>query len=123
MPKRQIDRSLGVAAYFAPDAHATAIKRVIAAFIDLVVSIVLLVLVGLVSSIVLIFDPTADPSALMFLLWAFASWLYFTKIKASKWRTIGYRATGLKVVNKDGDVPSTVTMTFRTMLLLSLIHI
>ncbi len=47
----------------------------------------------------------------------FVSYIYMTVVKASKLRTVGYRITGLRVVNLHGMRPSIFQMTWRFILL------
>ena len=110
------DTSLGRGVYYEDDDYAGFVQRALALSIDFVVLVfigglifVLLEAIGGWESergFVRVFWPT-------FGVWA---WLYLAVLKRSSVRTLGYRITGLRVVNLRGERPSIIRMTFRFLL-------
>jgi len=118
--KRRRDNSLGEGVYYQDDAYAGFVRRLMVIAIDSVILVVL----GLTIWIGLMFfvwdatigDLRWDPSGIFLLTWLAIAWVYLSVLKPSKWRTVGYRLTGLKIVGIRGQRPSIVRMTFRMLL-------
>lgn len=108
------DNSLGDGVYFAMDDYAGLVRRLVAITVDatilLVGGICLWVAILVVS---MQFDRTFDPSGLFFIIWLGFYWAYLTLLKRSRFRTIGYRICGLKIVTTKGERPSLIRMTAR----------
>jgi uncharacterized RDD family membrane protein YckC len=102
---------LGDGVFFATQDYASFSSRVIAVALDLIVLwlawIILLVLVGGP-------DFTAPEETLLY--WLALCYLYLTLLKASPVRTVGFAATGVKIVTLKGTRPSLIRMTFRLLL-------
>jgi uncharacterized RDD family membrane protein YckC len=65
-------------------------------------------------NVVLAFRPTEEVAALAIVIGLPGmGFLYFVVMKRSQVRTVGYRMTGLKVVNLRGSAPSVLAMTLR----------
>ena len=118
--KRRRDNSLGEGVYYRDDAYAGLVRRLMVIAID---SLFLFV-IGVVLWIVLLCfawdiksgDFHWDPNGVLWLTWLVVAWFYLSVLKPSKWRTVGYRLTGLKIVGIRGQRPSIVRMTFRMLL-------
>jgi uncharacterized RDD family membrane protein YckC len=100
-----------------PDFFAGFLRRLVVIMIDMTV----LLLVGVMLWIALLavyWDPETggDPSGIFYLVWVAITWFYLTVIKRSRWRTLGYRMLGLKIVTTRGTRPSLFRMTFRFLL-------
>ena len=107
-------RSLG--AIYDKTAYAGFIKRVVIAIVDLIV-LLLAELLVLYSSGHLI--PSENfHLQINFAAFVFLSVLYLAIIKRSRYGTVGYMMTGVKIVDLKGQKPSMYTMVLRTALLL-----
>ena len=112
MATKPLNRSLGNGVCFPLGAHAGIVRRLLSTAIDLVAVFVLLI--GLLFVSYFISDSIqTDLGTETIFFWIFMSWLYLTTFKASKMRTLGYRITGLKIVDHQCNAPSTYTMTLR----------
>jgi len=109
------EKSLGEGVYFAPKDYAGLIRRFVIIGVDFVVICFVSFII-----IVLFFDLPQDidhlfpPKIYVFFLF---SYLYLAFIKRSDWGTVGYRLTGVRIVNLEGKRPSIWQMTFRFLLL------
>jgi uncharacterized RDD family membrane protein YckC len=113
------DHSLGDGVYYDYDAYAGFLRRLVVIMIDMTVLLVVGVMLWFpILVLAVLWDPEAspDPSGIVFLLWAAIIWFYLTVIKRSRWRTVGYRMLGLKIVTTHGTRPSLPTMTFRLLM-------
>ena len=117
---RSRDRSLGEGVYYKKIAYAGLVRRLIVIVIDSI----LLIGFGILLWLLLLFfawdadtgDFTWNPSVLFWVAWLATVWVYLAVLKPSKWRTVGYRLTGLKIVTIRGQRPSLFRMTFRMLL-------
>ncbi|PAY17167.1 hypothetical protein CKO51_22925 [Rhodopirellula sp. SM50] len=111
------DNSLGDGVYFAMDDYAGLVRRFAAIAVDALILFVggvcLWITIGFVS---FQFDPAFDPSGLFFIAWIGFYWMYLTLVKRSRFRTIGYRICGLKIVTTKGERPSLIRMTARMLM-------
>ena len=100
------DSSLGEGVYYDYDAYASFLRRLSVTVIDVVVLLLTGVILG-VALEALLWDPEngGEPGAISFCAWIVIVWLYLTVIKRSRWRTLGYRLLGLKIVTTRGTRP------------------
>ncbi len=109
------NRGLGEGVYYASKDYACLIRR----FIIIGVDFVVMCFVSFIT-IVLFFDLPQDIYHLFlsktYVVLLF-SYLYLAIIKRSDWGTVGYRLTGVRIVNLVGKRPSLWQMTFRFLLL------
>lgn len=112
MHQRQRDRSLGDGVYFAAEDYIGLGPRIIIVFVDTVV-LVLIVWVLLLLWLYLVGD---DGDGMFAGVVAFAGWLYLVPLKRSVFRTIGYQLMGVKLVNLQGQRPSLLLLTLRSLL-------
>ena len=101
--------------YYASEDYAGLLRKFIIITIDLVV-----IYFASIFAIVIFFDPPDHfdqlISSKLYLLLVL-SYLYLTIIKRSDWGTVGYRLTGVRIVNLQGGRPSLSQMTIRFLLL------
>ncbi len=114
--------------YYKIEDYGSLLRRFLAIAVDLVVLILLSLLIAWIWSF-FAQPPDLDPaSEYGWLSMAFispgyfwccllVSYVYMTVVKASNLRTVGYRITGLRVVNLQGVRPSILQMTWRFILL------
>ena len=107
VPQRR-DNSLGEGVFYAPPDYAGFIQRLVVIGVDLLLLLVILWVMWLPFQ--------THPNAYFWTTFATISWIYLTLIKSSKLGTVGYRLTGLKIVNLRGERPSVIRMTFRLLL-------
>ncbi len=114
------DNSLGEGIYFELESYAGFIRRFAAIIIDFIVLLALYVFLSIIPllslSIDAIHEYEGEPDSRLMLLMIAIAWGYLVILKPSKWRTVGYRMTGLKIINTRGNKPSIFTMTFRLLL-------
>lgn len=101
--------------FYHEDDYASFSRRVTAALIDIAVIIVF-------SSLILLFtrflnDQIRINSSYLFLI--SLTLVYFTFFKRSKFRTLGYILTGIKVVDLSGSMPSLYNMFMRLVIFVS----
>ena len=106
---------LGQGVYYAPGDYAGLLRRFIIIGMDFIVicffsAIIIVLIFDLPKNIDYIFSS----KTYVFLLF---SYLYLAIIKRSDWGTVGYRLTGVRIVNLEGKRPSLWQMTFRFLLL------
>ena len=107
--------SLGEGVYFASEDYAGLIRRFIIIAVDLVVIyFASLVVIVLFFDLPAHFDQLISSKLYVVLV---LSYLYLAIIKRSDWGTVGYRLTGVRIVNLEGKRPSIWQMTFRFLLL------
>ncbi len=111
MTKRQRDRSLGDGVYFAANDYIGLWPRIVIRLVD---TIVLLLISWILAFIWLIF--VGEYNAVFGLIVAFSFWLYVVPLKRSRIRTIGYRLVRAKHVTLQGQRPSLMMLTFRSLL-------
>jgi uncharacterized RDD family membrane protein YckC len=107
--------SLGEGVYYASEDYAGLIRRFIIIGVDLVV-----IYFASIFVIVIFFDLPAQFDQLIsskLYVVLVLSYLYLAIIKRSDWGTVGYRLTGVRIVNLRGDRPSLWQMTLRFLLL------
>jgi len=96
--------------------YAGFIKRVVIAIVDLIVILVISAAV-LFGSDYFIYEEGAYYKFNFFFVLIFSIW-YLALLKRSRFRTIGYMLTGVKIVNLKGAKPSAFKMILRAALLL-----
>ncbi len=109
--KRKRDRSLGDGVYFDANDYIGFSPRLVILAVD---TIVLQVIAWILAFIWI--NIAGDYNGVFVAMLLFASWLYVVPLKRSKFRTIGYRITGAKLVTLQGTRPSLTMMTFRSLL-------
>ncbi len=114
--------------YYKIEDYGSLLRRFLAIAVDLVVLILLALVIAWIWSF-FAEAPDLDPAleygwlSMAFItpgyFWCclLISYIYMTVVKASKLRTVGYRITGLRVVNLHGVRPSIFQMTWRFILL------
>jgi len=114
--------------YYKIEDYGSLLRRFLAIAADLVVLILLSLLIAWIWSF-FAEPPELNPAfeygwlSMAFIspgyFWCclLVSYIYMTVVKASKLRTLGYRITGLRVVNLQGVRPSIFQMTWRFILL------
>ena|SRR5579871_5213615 len=97
--------------YFRREEYASFWVRLLATLIDLIVfGVVLSILTSTAAAVVP--DTWARPY-LIITIWAAIALLYFVVLRRSKFRTLGYRACGIKIVGLDGQTPGYLLLTYR----------
>src|SRR5688572_27505650 len=110
MPTRQRDTSLGQGVFYAPGDYVGIGRRFIILLVD---SFVLAVLITCVAIVCLLIGA---PPVLFMIASIGVFWIYEVILKRSPMRTIGYRLTGCRIVNLQGERPSLFALTFRSVL-------
>jgi uncharacterized RDD family membrane protein YckC len=116
MPSSSKMETLGEGVYYASRDYAGLMRRCIIIGVDLLV-----IWFAWVMTIVLLFDLPKEmghvtTSKLVVL--SVLSYLYLVLVKRSDWGTVGYRLTGVRIVNLEGKRPSLYQMTLRFFLLI-----
>lgn len=111
MSQSRRDRSLGDGVYYAPDDYIGLAPRILILLVDFLVVAVIVFVTTIVWAL-LVGDPNRAFTAILIL----AIWLYVVFLKRSRFRTLGYRLTGAKLVTLKGQRPSLFMMTFRSLL-------
>ena len=111
MASRQRDTSLGTGVYYAPDDYVGIGRRFIILLVDSLVLAVLIACLAIVWLVVIGGSSMAFTAAAFGIFWA-----YEVVLKRSSVRTVGYRLTGCRIVNLQGERPSLFALTFRSML-------
>lgn len=102
--------------YYNRSDYASFTKRVIIAFVDLIVILLISVLILYISNFFINNVETyLDFNFSSFIL---VSVIYLAFLKRSKYRTLGYIITGVKIVNLKGEKPSIFRMILRVGLLM-----
>lgn len=102
--------------YYNTDDYAGFVKRVIIAFVDLIVILAITALILYLSNFFIHNEETyIEYNFISFIL---VSVVYLAFLKRSRYRTIGYILTGVKIVNLKGETPSIFKMMLRVGLLL-----
>ncbi len=96
--------------------YAGFINRVVIAVVDLIVIFIISAIVLYISDF-LIYEEESYFKFNFFFFSLFSIW-YLALLKRSRFRTIGYILTGVKIVNLKGEKPSVFKMIFRVLLLL-----
>lgn len=117
MKHQQVDHSLGDGIYFSQESYPGFIRRLIAMVTDGAI----LMFVGIAIWIFLallfyVLESDRSPEALHFAIWLTIAWVYMTVIKRSRLRTIGYRLSGLRIIDIRGSRPSLTRMTLRLLM-------
>ena len=96
------DTSLGEGVYFAHDDYVGMMPRVVILVVDLAVLVAALIIgYGICFLISAILEDITDVLNSVFaLLYLFFVWVYLTILKSSRVRTVGYRLTGCRIVNR-----------------------
>lgn len=111
MPVSQRDHSLGCGVYFKPSDYIGLGPRILIFLVD---AVVLLLLIGGLSWVWFsYFEEIGKAYVALVLL---VAWHYQVVLKRSKFRTIGYRLVGVKLVTLRGKRPSLFMLTFRELL-------
>ncbi|MEM1227338.1 MAG: RDD family protein [Planctomycetota bacterium] len=112
-----VDASLGNGVFFQQSDYGGLVRRCLAMLIDSIVLYVTAMVIWAVL-VMLLWDPQTGwvPYPLFLALWGAVAWVYLTVVKRSRWRTIGYRLTGLRIVSLTGGHPSLAAMTIRFLL-------
>ena len=96
---------------YAPGAYAGLLRRIFAVAIDLCVIPILWTVVSFTAFFLLPVDLLTD--GISGASYFFVVWLYLTVMKPSRFRSVGYWLTGLKIVDYQGRRPSIARMTAR----------
>jgi uncharacterized RDD family membrane protein YckC len=111
MAIRQRDTSLGTGVFYDAADYVGMGRRFIIMVVD---SFVLSVLMA---SFTLLWALVIDGPPMVFAAGVFAIfWAYEVVLKRSTLRTVGYRLTGCRIVNLQGERPSLFALTFRSLL-------
>lgn len=113
MTSRKRDTSLGTGVYFAADDYVGFWRRILILVID--IAFILLVLSLL--DMILLAIPAEQTSTTYNLPHIAIAWVYFTVIKASPVRTLGYRIARARIVDLRGQSPNLLRMTFRMLII------
>jgi uncharacterized RDD family membrane protein YckC len=111
MAIRQRDTSLGTGVFYAQGDYVGIRRRFLIILVD---SFVLAVMFSGLATVwlgVIGGPPMVFTTATIALFWT-----YEVVLKRSSWRTVGYRLTGCRIVNLQGQSPSLFALTFRSML-------
>jgi uncharacterized RDD family membrane protein YckC len=111
MPRATRDRSLGDGVYFAPSEYVGLGPRLVVFLVDSIVIAILLWLLAFVWV-----NTQGDYTITFALIAAGAVWLYVAPVKRSSFRTLGYHLMGCRLVTLQGEPPSLVMLTFRSLL-------
>ena len=104
------DHSLGEGVYFAPSDYPRFWRRLLAFVIDCFLLLILFSVAAAIHGA----DPESNEShPLLLASLVTLTWIYFTVIKASRFRTLGYRLLGLRIVTLRGGKPSFFQMSIR----------
>ena len=95
------DDSLGEGVYYAEQDHAGFVRRLVVIAVDS--SMLLLVAFALLTYLPIMMSDDSDPNPAFWILWPLSAWFYLAVVKQSPLRTVGYRVTGLKIVNLKGN--------------------
>ena len=103
---------LGDGVYFAREDYAGFLRRLVIISLDLLV----ILLAGVV--IVLLWNVASTPGGDMapVFFWFTFGYLYLTLLRGSRFRTLGYILTGVRIVNLKGNRPSFLWMNLRLFL-------
>lgn len=110
------DNSLGRGVYYAEHDHAGFVRRLVVIAVDVIVLLLVGVALWYVLLAIMWYGLDRDPNPVFWIVWPIAAWMYLAIVKPSSLRTVGYRVTGLKIVNLKGNRPSVFRMTFRMLL-------
>ena len=110
------DNSLGDGVYYAERDHAGFVRRLLVIAIDAFVLLLIGIALWYVLLAIMWYGLDRDPNAFFWIIWPLSVWSYLAVIKPSPIRSVGYRVTGLKIVNLRGNRPSVLRMTFRMLL-------
>ena len=105
----------GQGVYYATEDYAGLVRRFVIIGVDfMVICFVPAIIIVLIFDLPKNIDHIFSSKMYVFLLF---SYLYLAIIKRSDWGTVGYRLTGVRIVNLKGKRPSLWQMTFRFLLL------
>ena len=111
MTPRTRDRSLGDGVYFNPHDYVGFGRRLLIFIIDVPLLVMIQAVMAMVWAVAIgEFTPTFSLLALL------TTWLYVVPLKRSRFRTLGYRLLGCKLVTFQGTRPSLIALTFRSLL-------
>src|SRR5688572_14855689 len=111
MTTRQRDTSLGKGVFYAPGDYVGIGRRFIILLVDSLVLAVMITCLAIVWLILIGGSPA------VFTIASFGVfWIYEVVLKRSATRTVGYRLTGCRIVNLQGQRPSLFALTFRSLL-------
>jgi uncharacterized RDD family membrane protein YckC len=111
MANRQRDTSLGTGVFYARDDYVGMRRRVVIFLIDSFVLAVLGFWLALAWAILIRGFPNIFTIAAIAMFWSCE-----VPLKRSSWRTLGYRLTGCRVVDLQGQRPSLFALTFRSLM-------
>ena len=94
--------------------YAGFLRRTLSLLIDAFVLILAWIVIA-VYFVQMGLDPTGE-GELALSVWPLIVWVYLAVLKQSRGRTIGYRVTGLRIVDYQGRCPSILRMTSRLLL-------
>jgi uncharacterized RDD family membrane protein YckC len=110
MATRQRDTSLGHGVYYAPHDYVGIGRRFVILLVDSFVLAVVITCVAIVCVLI------GGPPLLFITASIGVFWSYEVVLKRSAMRTVGYRLTGSRIVNLQGERPSLFALTFRSLL-------
>ncbi|WDQ15983.1 RDD family protein [Rhodopirellula sp. P2] len=117
MKPQHVDHSLGEGIYFAHESYPGFIRRLIAMMIDgAILTFAGIAIWILLALLFYVLETDRSPETLHIAIWLTIIWVYMTVIKRSWLRTIGYRLSGLQIVDTRGSRPSLMKMTFRLLM-------
>lgn len=113
MAMKTRDRSLGDGVYFADSDYIGFSPRIMILLVD---SICVLAIWFLVAAAFAYFNLVGTYDRLLFTFIFAATWFYLVPLKRSRFRTVGYKLVGAKLVTLRGEKPSLLMLTFREMM-------
>ncbi len=111
-----VDSKENIGVYYEKDEYAGFLKRIVIAVIDIVIILLFSAVCLFVSNYFIYSENGYFNFNFFFIL--FLSILYLAILKRSKYRTVGYILTGVKIVDLKGKQPSIFRMILRVFLLL-----
>ncbi|MCA9101462.1 MAG: RDD family protein [Planctomycetales bacterium] len=113
---RHRDDSLGMGVYYDEADCAGITRRLVASAVDATVLVMFAIVISLVGVATLNrngLNDTGRNDVWYLMFWLAGGFAYLSALKASRWRTLGYRVAGLKIVTLRGEPPSNWRMSFR----------
>ena len=105
--------SLGDGVYYSRSDYAGVGRRLVILMIDGVVTLVFLVV--LLLSFLSLAPDSRRALDLHLLAFVSATFMYLAVLARTEWGTLGYKLTGVRVVNLNGQVPTLGSMAYRTL--------
>ena len=100
------------AVYFRYEDYASFWRRLA---VDLIDVTIVLAVCAVAALMILFIAPTSSSLNLVLAVSLLIFFLYFVLLKRSRFRTVGYRVGGVRIVGMDGSLPSIFALTLRCM--------